>query len=62
MELLKDSIESVNKLNKNTTYIYSTAPWDNPNAWKQKVDWEALVIKRKMYFKKVILSHHKNLN
>ena len=43
-EPLKDSIESVNKLNKKyDLYILSTAPWDNPNAWKQKrLDWEVL--------------------
>ena len=37
MDPIKDSIESVKKLDKKyDLFILSTAPWDNPNAWKQK--------------------------
>jgi len=46
-------------------YILSTAPWDNPNAWKQKRDWIGKYFgdkKKDVFYKKVILSHNKNLN
>ena len=40
MDPIKDSIESIKKLDKHyDLYILSTAPWDNPNVWKQKRDW-----------------------
>ncbi|ROZ85492.1 hypothetical protein [Gordonia sp. OPL2] len=47
------------------TYILSTAPWDNPSAWTDKLLW----VKRHIgaepgspAYKRLILSHHKNLN
>ncbi len=43
------------------TYILSTAPWDNPSAWSDKLEW----VKRylgDMAYKRLILSHHKELN
>lgn len=43
------------------TYILSTAPWDNPSAWTDKLLW----IKRHLgdrARKRLILSHHKHLN
>ena len=42
------------------TYILSTAPWNNPSSWADKVTW----IQRhlgKPYEKRLILSHHKDL-
>lgn len=42
-------------------YILSTAPWENPSAWSDKLHW----VKRhlgKPAYKRLILSHHKNLN
>jgi 5'(3')-deoxyribonucleotidase len=42
-------------------YILSTAPWENPSAWSDKLHW----VKRhlgKAAYKRLILSHHKNLN
>lgn len=66
MEPIKDSIESIKKLDKQyDLYILSTAPWDNPNAWKQKRDWIGKYFgdkKKGVFYKKVILSHNKNLN
>ena len=66
MDPIKDSIESVKKLNKQyDLYILSSAPWDNPNAWKQKRDWVGKYFgdrKKDVFYKKVILSHNKNLN
>jgi 5'(3')-deoxyribonucleotidase len=47
------------------TYILSTAPWNNPSAWSDKLLW----VKRHFgagpsspAYKRLILSHHKNLN
>ncbi len=43
------------------TYILSTAPWENPSAWSDKLNW----VKRHLNgsaHKRLILSHHKNLN
>ena len=43
------------------TYILSTSPWENPSAWSDKLLW----VKRhlgKSAHKRLILSHHKNLN
>ncbi|MBV6758536.1 5' nucleotidase, NT5C type [Rhodococcus opacus] len=47
------------------TYILSTAPWKNASAWHDKVLWvqkhfgfEA----ESVAYKRLILSHHKNLN
>lgn len=46
-------------------YVLSTAPWANPSAWADKLEW----IKRhfgadekSVLYKRLILSHHKNLN
>ena len=43
------------------TYILSTAPWGNPSAWSDKLLW----VKKHLgpaAHKRLILSHHKNLN
>ncbi len=62
MEPKKDAIESVNFLIKKfDTYILSTAPWENPSAWSDKLEW----IKKyfgKIFYKRLILSHNKHLN
>ncbi|KQT01262.1 5' nucleotidase, NT5C type [Cellulomonas sp. Leaf395] len=47
------------------TYILSTAPWGNPSAWQHKVEWVQLHLgldKGTPAYKRLILSHHKNLN
>lgn len=46
-------------------YILSTAPWENPSAWQHKVEWVHLHLGRgpeSPAYKRLILSHHKNLN
>lgn len=43
------------------TYVLSTSPWENSTAWSDKLLW----IKRNLgqhAYKRLILSHHKNLN
>jgi 5'(3')-deoxyribonucleotidase len=43
------------------TYILSTSPWDNPSAWKDKVEWVQKYLGDVAY-KRLILTHHKELN
>lgn len=43
------------------TYILSTAPWKNPSAWSDKLEWVHKYLGDHAY-KRLILSHHKNLN
>lgn len=43
------------------TYILSTAPWENPSAWSDKLLWVKEHLGAAAY-KRLILSHHKNLN
>jgi len=43
------------------TYILSTAPWENASAWSDKLLWVKNHIGSNGY-KRLILSHHKNLN
>ena len=65
-ELLEGAIEAIKILNdKYDLYILSTAPWENPNAWKHKREWIEKYFgegEENIFYKKVILSHHKNLN
>jgi 5'(3')-deoxyribonucleotidase len=42
------------------TYILSTAPWDNPSAWTDKLLWVKEYLGEPAR-KRLILSHHKNL-
>lgn len=43
------------------TYILSTAPWETPSAWSDKLLWVKQHLGAGAY-KRLILSHHKNLN
>lgn len=45
---------------KYEVYILSTAPWDNPDAWTHKRLWVEKHLGKDAY-KRLILSHHKNL-
>ncbi len=42
-------------------YILSTSPWGNPSAWTDKLEWVKKYLSDVGY-KRLILSHHKNLN
>ncbi len=47
------------------TYILSTAPWHNSTAWSDKLEWVQLHLgmdEDAPAYKRLILSHHKNLN
>ena len=61
MDPLPGAIDAVNRLrDKYDVYILSTAPWDNPSAWSDKLNWVKLNMDE--YFtKRLILCHHKDL-
>ena len=40
--------------------ILSTAPWDNPSAWSDKLNWVKMHL-GDLFTKKLILCHHKEL-
>ena len=43
------------------TYILSTAPWGNPTAWSDKLQWVRRYLDD-VARKRLILTHHKDLN
>ena len=62
MQPLDGAIDAYKKLShKYDTYILSTAPWDNPSAWSDKIIWVKKYLGRFAH-KRLILSHNKNLN
>jgi 5'(3')-deoxyribonucleotidase len=62
MEPMPHAVESFQELAKRfDVYVLSTAPWENPSAWSDKLEW----VKRHLgdaAYKRLILSHHKDLN
>ena len=66
MEPMPGALDAIEKLNeKYSLYLLSTAPWSNPNAWKHKREWVGKYFgdnKEAIFWKKLILTHHKNLN
>lgn len=66
MKPLPDAIESVMELTKYySTFILSTAPWYNSTAWSDKIEWIHSYFGKDSdspLFKRLILSHNKNLN
>lgn len=62
MEPMKGAIEAFGFLHTHfDTYILSTAPWENPSAWSDKVEWVKKHLGENAK-KRLILTHHKNLN
>ena len=58
---MEGAIEAFEQLaQKYDVYILSTAPWNNPSAWSDKVLWVQRYLGEVAY-KRLILSHHKNL-
>ena len=65
MDPMLGAVEAVHRLaEKYDLYILSTAPWNNPTAWRDKLNW----VKKHfggcdgdVFYKRLILSHHKNL-
>lgn len=63
MDPMPGAIEGYNKLVEmgHDVYILSTAPWENPSAWSDKLLWVKKYLGIVAY-KRLILSHNKNLN
>lgn len=66
MKPMPGAINAINILTKYTeVYILSTAPWLNPSAWSDKVEWIQKHFGKgedSVLHKRLIISHHKNLN
>ncbi|WP_241836886.1 hypothetical protein [Aequorivita sp. KMM 9714] len=61
MEPYEGAIEGYKWLSENfDTYILSTAPWENPSAWSDKLLWVKKHLPEVAY-KRLILSHNKQL-
>jgi 5'(3')-deoxyribonucleotidase len=61
MEPMPGALEAVRKLNeKYDCYILSTAPWNNPSAWSDKVTWITEHLDD-VFHKKMIITHCKHL-
>ena len=65
MDPVPGAVEAVQKLRERyDLYILSTAPWNNPTAWCDKLNW----VKKHFgggedspFYKRIILTHHKDL-
>lgn len=59
------AVEAVKRIcQKYDVYILSTAPWNNPSAWCDKIVWLKQYFgddKESPLYKRLILSHHKDL-
>jgi 5'(3')-deoxyribonucleotidase len=66
MEPLPGAIDAVQLLSQHfDVYILSTAPWKNLSAWSDKAAWVQKHFgddKESSFYKRLIISHHKNLN
>ena len=62
MKPVDGAIEAYEELTKHfDVYILSTAPWNNPSAWTDKLLWVQKYL-GDLSHKRLILSHNKNLN
>ena len=58
---MEGAIEAVHELQKHyDLFILSTAPWKNPSAWSDKVEWVTKYLDD-VFHKRLIISHHKDL-
>ena len=66
MQPMKGAVEAVNALAEHyDIYVLSTAPWRNPSAWSDKLQWIQKYVGKEEdspLYKRLILSHHKDLN
>ena len=62
MQPVKGAIEAYEELTRHfDVYILSTAPWNNPSAWTDKLLWVKKYL-GDLAYKRLILSHNKHLN
>ena len=61
MEPMDGAVEAVRELAKvYDVFILSTAPWNNPSAWSDKVEW----VKKyfgEVFYKRMVITHRKDL-
>jgi 5'(3')-deoxyribonucleotidase len=61
MKPMPGALEAVRRLNERyDCYILSTAPWNNPSAWSDKVAWITEHLDD-VFHKKMIITHCKHL-
>jgi 5'(3')-deoxyribonucleotidase len=61
MEPMPGAIEALHRIAEHyDCYILSTAPWANPSAWVDKVQWVTTYLDD-LFNKRLIISHHKEL-
>ena len=61
MEPMPGAIEALHRIAEHyDCYILSTAPWDNPSAWADKVRWVTTHLDD-LFYKRLIISHYKEL-
>ena len=61
MKPMPGALDAVRKLNeKYDCYILSTAPWRNPSAWSDKVEWITKHLED-VFYKKMVITHCKHL-
>ena len=61
MKPMPGALEAVRRLNETyDCYILSTAPWNNPSAWSDKVAWITEHLDD-VFHKKMIITHCKHL-
>ena len=61
MKPMEGAIEAVHELQKYyDLFILSTAPWKNPSAWSDKVEW-VTKYREDVFHKKMIITHRKDL-
>ena len=61
MEPMPGAIEAVHKLAEvYDVFILSTAPWKNPSAWSDKVEWVTKYFDD-VFHKRMIITHRKDL-
>ena len=61
MKPMEGAIEAVHELQKHyDLFILSTAPWKNPSAWSDKVEWVTKYLDD-VFHKKMIITHRKDL-
>ena len=65
MDPMPGAVEAVRRLaEKYDLYILSTAPWNNPTAWCDKLNWVKKHFggdENSPFYKRIILTHHKDL-
>ena len=62
MKPVEGAIQAYKELTEHfDVYILSTAPWNNPSAWTDKLLWVQEYL-GDLAHKRLILTHHKNLN